>query len=279
MGGQVAQVDTQNYAGSQCGSNTSGILDHSGEFYTTALFQTRTSTGCSSLQTYKVGSNGQFTFVGDDVSTDGDHNGAYEVGVSAYSSNDQFAYGVQSQDYGGVFLAYRRDTAGDLVTNGSFTEKDPTYNPSDYNYAPWLIAADNASHLAVVMNEPFGPNCCSYFQLASYTINNQTSAISSTNTYENMPALQVYPDEIAMSWTGNLVAIGGGTGLQLFHFNGAAPATTFGGVLLPKVSIDQVAFDKSNHLYALSYSAAQLHVFTISGNTVTEAAGSPYSVP
>ena len=277
IGAQAAQIDTQKYAGYQCGTTFDpALLDHTGQFFTVGLYGS-SSGGCSSLQTYKVASNGQFTFVGDSVSTDGVHTSVYQTVVSTYSSNDLFAYGAQEQQGGGVYLAYRRASAGDLVVNGSFTEKDPTPNPTDSNYAPWLVAADNAGHLAAVMNEPFGPNCCSYFQLASYTINSQTGAISSTNTYQNMPATQIYPNDIAMSWSGNLVALGG-LGLELFHFNGASPATTFGGVLLPKVNIDKVAFDKNNHLYALSDSSGQLYVYTVTSSSVTEAPGSPYTI-
>ncbi|MGA8531511.1 MAG: hypothetical protein WB622_17460, partial [Acidobacteriaceae bacterium] len=199
IGAQAARIDTQSYAGYQCGGTAGpSLLDHNGQFFSVGLYGSA-SGDCSALQTYKLASNGEFTFLGDSVSTIGVHSTPYQVNVSTYSSNDLFAYGVQGQQEAAVFLAYRRGTAGDLVTNGSFTEKDPTPDPTYSNYAPWLVAADNASHLAVVMNQPFGSHCCSYFQLASYTINDQTGAISSTNTYQNMPVLQIYADDIAMS--------------------------------------------------------------------------------
>ena len=272
-GSKVGEIDTQGYSGSPCGTIDGGaVLDHTGQYLAVPLFGGAT---CAALQTYKIASNGDFTFLGDAESTDGVHSDIYQVGVSAISSNDLFAYGVQSQQEATVFLAYKRGAAGDWVTDESFTEKDPTFNPSDYNYAPWLVAADNAGHLAVVMNQPFGPNCCSTFSLASYTIDNQTGAIESTNTYTNMPVLKIYASDMAMSWGGNLVAVGG-LGLQIFHFNGAAPATAFGGVLLPKVNIAQVAWDKNNHLYALSTQTQQLYVYTVTPTSITEAPGSPY---
>lgn len=280
VGTQAAQIDTQKYAGYQCGT-TSGpsLLDHTGQYFVVGLAGT-TSNDCSSLQTFKVASNGEFTFLGDSVSTLSVHSSAYQVNLTTFSSNDLFAYGVQGQQEATVFLAYKRASAGDLVVDGSFTEKDPTPDPSTSAgpYAPWLVAADNASHLAVVMNQPFGSNCCSNFQLASYTINDQTGAIQSTNTYKNMPVLQIYADAIAMNWSGNLLAVGGSPGLQIFHFNGAAPATAFGGVLLPKTYIDQVAFDKNNHLYALSYESGQLYVYTVTSTGITPAPGSPYTI-
>ena len=94
-----------------------------------------------------------------------------------------------------------------------------------------------------------------------------------------MPTLQVYPESIAMSPAGNFVAVGGLPGLQISHFNGASPATADGGVLLSKVEIDQVGWDKSNHLYALSYPSGKLYVYTVTSTGITEAAGSPYKVP
>jgi hypothetical protein len=280
MGPQAAVIDTQRFAGYQCGTTLGPtLLDHGGQYFAVGLGG-NTSNECSSLQTYKIAPNGQFTFLGDSLSTLGVHQYAYQVNVTTWSSNDLFAYGVQTQQGAAAFLAYRRGSAGDLVVDGSFTEKDPTPDPSisSGNYAPALLAADNASHLAVVMNEPFGPNCCSYFQLASYTINDSTGAITSTNTWANMPALPFYPYALAMSWSGQFAAVGGSAGLQLYHFNGAAPATADGGVLLPKIAFDQVQWDKKNHLYALSYTSGQLYVYTVTSTGISEAAGSPYTI-
>jgi len=49
-------------------------------------------------------------------------------------------------------------------------------------------------------------------------------------------------------------------------------------VLLPNVNIDQLAWDNSNHLYALSYSAQALYVFTVTPTSTSEVAGSPFKV-
>jgi hypothetical protein len=122
--------------------------------------------------------------------------------------------------------------------------------PADSSYFPVAIAADPANHLAAAMNTPFSENSDT-FQLASFTINNTTGAIQSTDTYANMPTLQVYPTSMDMSWDGMLLAVGGCSGLELFHFNGANPPTAFGPPLPINVCFDHVAWDKSNHLYAI----------------------------
>ena len=116
----------------------------------------------------------------------------------------------------------------------------------------------------------YGPN-----QLASYTIDNTTGGIASTNTWQDMPILDSNNTNISMSTTGKLLAVFG-QGLQLFHFNGANPITAYSDVLLPKVAIDQIGWDKDNHLYALSYSSGELYVYTATPTSIKEVSGSPY---
>jgi hypothetical protein len=80
-----------------------------------------------------------------------------------------------------------------------------------------------------------------------------------------------------MSPSGKLLALAG-SGLQIFHFNGSSPITAFGSALLPGVSIDQLAWDKNNHLYALSYGTNKLYVYTVTTTSINEVAGSPLTV-
>jgi hypothetical protein len=282
VGSQAAQIDTASYGGGQCGA-TSGpsLLDHTGQYFAVQLTGASDSNGCAALQTYKIASTGQFTFLGDAESTDGYHGMPFNLSISTWSSNDLFAYGVQSQVYANAFVAFRRASAGDLVTNTQFSQTGPQPNPSytnnEGNYFPDAVAADPSGHMAAAMNTPFVPNS-NTFQLASFTINGTTGAISSSNTYANMPVLKVYPGVMSMSWEGNLLAVGGSPGLELFHFNGAAPPTAYGSVLLPSVDISQVAWDKSNHLYALSDSSQDLYVYTVTATSITPAPGSPYKM-
>jgi len=86
---------------------------------------------------------------------------------------------------------------------------------------------------------------------------------------------------MAMSPAGNLLAVASGNpdlgGLQLFHFNGAAPATAFGSEFYDW-PIDQIMWDSKDHLYALDDTFNNLTVFTVTPTTVTQT-GSPYSLP
>jgi hypothetical protein len=76
---------------------------------------------------------------------------------------------------------------------------------------------------------------------------------------------------------GKLLAVAGATGLQVFHFNGAHPIKHY-TPLLATDPIDQIFWDSSNHLYAISSSASKLYVFTVTETKYRQAPGSPYSI-
>jgi hypothetical protein len=80
-----------------------------------------------------------------------------------------------------------------------------------------------------------------------------------------------------MSPSGQLLAVGGSAGLQIFRFNGAAAPTRYTGLLV-NVEIDQMFWDKQDHLYAISRPAGRLYVFTITSTSVHQAPGSPYAI-
>jgi len=137
-----------------------------------------------------------------------------------------------------------------------------------------------------------GDYSSSRLQVASYTINPSTGAITSTNTYSKMPIVQTgwysedqdyldAPFATAMSPAGNLYAVAttdwNYSGIQLFHFNGAAPATSFGNPFY-EWPVDRMMWDSHNHLYALQYQLHRLQVFTITPTSIKQT-GSPYNLP
>jgi hypothetical protein len=77
---------------------------------------------------------------------------------------------------------------GVFEVNSAFSEVDPTTNPDrQWIYHPAFVKADPTGHLAVVLFPVDQYGDPGSYQLASYTINPSTGAISSTNTYKNMP--------------------------------------------------------------------------------------------
>jgi hypothetical protein len=293
VGRQASEIDTQGYSGAECG-NTSGLasfLDHSGKYFYVQLsgIFDGGSVACVAWQSYQVESNGTLKFLGSiDYSGSSGHDATPTLGPTV-SGNDKFAYGVFDEFAGystTSFSTLTRAAGGALEETENFTEKDPAIDPNlkdgPWGYFPYLVQADPASHLAVLLvpisfplegNQEYGPN-----QLASYTIGS-TGSISSTNTWKDMPTPAVTNvGTMNMSPSGKLLAVAGNPGLQIFHFNGAAPITKYSALLLPTVEIDRLAWDNTNHLYALSYSAAELYVYTVTPTSIGEVSGSPYKV-
>jgi hypothetical protein len=295
VGEQQGEVNTQSYGGAQCGNTTglSTFLDHTGKYYylqLSGIFDSG-SVACVAWQSYELKSNGTLDFLGSmEYSGYGGHD-ASPSSLPTVSSNDKFAYGIFDQ-YSGFFYTtfstLKRASSGDLETISNFKETDPQADQNvpngPWSFFPVAVQADPSSHLAVLLQNQSFAGCCGYFgpmQLASYSINSSTGSVSSTNKYEDMPTPSITVTgslgEMEMSPSGKLLALAG-TGLEIFHFNGASPITEFGSALLPGISINQLAWDNNNHLYALSYGTNKLYVYTVTTTSIKEVAGSPFTV-
>jgi len=146
-------------------------------------------------------------------------------------------------------------------------------------YCPYLAAADPINHVAIALT-PLNDSTWQQVaptQFAAYT-SDASGNLTTNNTLSNMPRTAVGGVlHYWMSPSGKLLAVAGTGGLQVFHFNGANPITHYTG-LLTKNQVDQVFWDNSSHLYAMSRAAGKLFVFTVTPTSVTEAAGSPYAI-
>ena len=165
--------------------------------------------------------------------------------------------------------------------------------PLGWRWVSFVMTADPTNHLAVAMtgeSGDFGPcgDVVHLTQLASFTVASDGN-LTSTNTPANMPTPQVDPGVLNMSPSGQFLAVGGATtfntvingtqtpGLQVFHFNGANPITSFSKVLTT-APIDAIRWDNNNHLYALSNSTKKLYAYTVTSSGVTAVPGSPYTI-
>jgi len=101
--------------------------------------------------------------------------------------------------------------------------------------------------------------------------------LTTKSSYENMPDYQVYPHTASISPTGNLLAVGGGSAFQLFHFNGSAPVTKFSPAIAAGDNLLEFGWDNNNHLYSLTGTA--LLVYTVTPTSIEQAPGSPISIP
>jgi hypothetical protein len=103
--------------------------------------------------------------------------------------------------------------------------------------------------------------------------------LKTTSTYKNMAVAETGGGTMRMSPSGKLLAVGG-SGLEIFHFNGGSPLTKY-KTLLTTDSIGQILWDDDNHMYALgsdTKGTGKLWVYTVTLTSVAEAPGSPYSI-
>jgi hypothetical protein len=197
--------------------------------------------------------------------------------IASFIGNNHYAYSSSCYHWTPYIYGLQRlsDGAITLLNDNVSTPEAPE---GDF-YCTSLAAADTTNHVAVAVQplsgstfQPVGP-----YQLAVYTADG-AGDLSTTSTYENMPAVEV--GGVTDYWaspSGKFLAVGGQSGMQIFHFNGANPITKYTDLLVSE-EVDQVFWDNANHLYAIGANAGKLWVFTVTSTSVTQAPGSPHSI-
>ncbi|MGB6110841.1 MAG: hypothetical protein WBG35_06930 [Acidobacteriaceae bacterium] len=267
IGKQAAAIDTSNYDGSQCEFTNSkggpagtigGILDPSGQ---TIYVLLENGTGCVAYQAFNIAkSNGAFAFKGTTIQEDGTGD-PYSLSIPG---SNHFAYDIRTDGANMWFLyGFKR------LSNGSFEHIDfkqagPAWlaNNSDAFYS---LAADSTNHLAAGIAG----------RLASFTVDSAGN-LTTTNTANELPSGS---GTMKISPAGNLLAVyTGDQGLKIYHFNGAKPITPYSEGL-ESAPIDQLAWDNSNHLFAIGVNSRLLFEYTITPTKITAVPGSPFATP
>ena len=200
-----------------------------------------------------------------------------------FTGNNDFAYGAFCwTGRGSEIRTYTRHNDGALVegVGGEFPEA-----PSgDAFCAGDIVAADSTGHLAFsfqaqpppLLGDPNGD------YLGAYSTSDKGN-LTTTSTYKNMAMVAggagAVLGTMSMSPSGKLLAVTTGTGVQIFHFNGAKPVTKFTEVIGTSGWINQIQWDNDNHLYAINGASGKLHVYTVTTASAVEAHGSPYTIP
>ena len=272
---QVFTLNTQNFLGANCGATGGAVLDHTGQNLYVLLNATGGPGVCAAYQTYNIAkSSGALTFNGAAVHDTSDPEQGAGFFAFTITGNDEFAYATNVFDpYIPGLSALQRESSGtlDYVT---FNEANPTPPSGAPYYFPFNLTADPTNHLAIALEIPGGD-----MQLGSFTVDEHGN-ISSTNTSANMPNPHVYPTAMNMSPSGKFLAVAtdfAEPGLQVFHFNGANPITSFSGVLTT-APIYEIHWDNNDHLYALSNSTNKLYAYTVTSSSITAVPGSPYTI-
>ena len=241
------------------------FLDHTGH----SLYNNDYNCENATYQAFAVENGGTLKFL--DYANAGSP--SYE-GVLSFIGNNEYAYGASCYHFTPDIYGVKRSSSGAL----SMLKFNPPFPPAKSgSWCPAMAASDTTNHLAVPMVPSNDGGQTVPYQLATYTVSS-TGALSTSSTAANMPKVAVGTVlDIDMAPGGKLLAVAGTSGLQIFHFNGAAPMTAYTG-LLTKDQVNEVFWDNDNHLFAVSQPSGKLFVFTVTPSGYSQAAGSPHTI-
>jgi 6-phosphogluconolactonase (cycloisomerase 2 family) len=285
----ASQTDV-NQTVNKCAEGSGIFFDRTGQ----TLYHVETRIDCANngVASFSIDqTSGNLAYLGNVVA------GRYLSGQVAVSGNNQFAYSALSECMYPAFSAFARASNGLLSLNKSFQRPSPPAPPPGApptgfvtGYVPGLSATDSTNHIVFAELPCFGQGGPTQTQLATYTID-ASGNLSTTDTYATMPAAPILTTkngELLISPSDKFLAVADTGGLQIYHFNGANSVTTFTDVLTTD-NISQIAWDKEDHLYAITgnvattpaggfKNASKLYVFTVTDKSVTQAPGSPYTI-
>jgi hypothetical protein len=244
-------------------------------------------------------SNGELTFL--------DNAGDFLLSGATLSflGNDHFVYTPSCNSaYGNSpspqVAVLERLSNGELATTNAGAALPPAPMDKSYPggpvpgyYCPFEMATDPTNHAAITLNSFdnvdggdgeggfYGP-----VVIATFTAD-ANGNLKTTSTYKNMAVAETISGgsnegnnaPVRMSPSGKLLAVGG-SGLEIFHFNGGDQVTKY-KLMLTGNSIGQILWDENNHMYALGSTAkgaGELWVYTVTPTSITEASGSPYPI-
>jgi hypothetical protein len=298
--GQVSQINTHLYTGNECGTAQGAVLDHTGHVVYSQLYTDQPvandAEACAALQSFNISSSGALSFLGAtefNTETQSGLNSGSST-LIALSGSGNYAYSA-AYDHGCnvVTWDFNRESNGVMMSNSQQYLTVPSTSPG-WRWGAWVTTADPTNHLAVAMSlqsGDFGPcgDVNHLTRLASFTIASDGS-LSTTNTAGNLITPQVDPEVLNMSPSGQFLAMGGHEpnqdsfgntqtpGFEVFHFNGVSPITSYSGVLTT-TPINEIHWDNSNHVYAVSNSAKKIYVYTVTSSGIRAAPGSPFTIP
>jgi hypothetical protein len=209
----------------------------------------------------------------------------------SFLANNMFAYSADASQT--ACMDHRSLTAFERASNGVLTALDianplPPTPEDGHFYCVQSIATDPSNHIAAVLyDEDASGKQYGNPVMATFTAGS-TGELTTTSASENMAqvAIDVYNQLPTVSWmrmapSGKFLAVAAYSGIEVFHFNGASPMTKLKILEFPgpgPLNTMQMYWDNADHLYAYDGNGT-LSVYTVTSKSVTEAPGSPYSVP
>jgi len=283
--GSLKKVETINptvYNPGGCGNPGQFRIDHSGDI----LYNVSEDPDCfgTHFQYFKINdTTGKLDYTGDTA----------ELGTSIFEidflGSNKDAYSpictVYDHEEVGYTVGLERHSDGDL-TEVNLGNLGPATPEEGNSYCPYTFATDPTDHMAALLqDEDSDGDLYGLPVIATYTAS-ANGKLTTSSTYHNMPVVETATEtyeslSMRMSPSGKYLAVGAINGVEIFHFKGSAQATKYKTLLAGK-TIVEVYWDSNNHLYALvsdSPGTGKLYVYTVTSTSVTEATGSPYSIP
>jgi len=232
------------------------------------------------FQAWKIDSDGTLQFLGNTPMNEELMN-TNQVSPLYFLGNNKYGLQIGCIPYfdEGLFASYQRESGGALDESLAYEESvQQPAAPSDEGYCGNFLATDDANHAAVELaistsTEGYGANLGA---LASYTADSNGN-LTTLDTSETVAQVNVgLVAAMSISPAGDLLAVGGYHGFQIFHFNGALPITHYSSVLQAGNHFEEFGWDKSNHLFAVSTDG--LRVYNITPLGYSEAPGSPVPI-
>lgn len=237
------------------------------------------------IQSYKINSDGSLTFLANSGGASED----WTMGPPVVLGTNGYLYvaGFYGQGgVGGLMQSYKRQSNGAMELDNPEIAY-PAPKQSGYMYFPNpVLAADSSDHIAAAMQLQSGSGeILNPVLLASFTAQSNGN-LTTSNTQSEMASTALNGVYVmSISPANNFLAVAGGgpnhpaggKGFQIFRFNGGSPIKADSGVLQSKYLIDQLGWDKSNHLYALG--GGYLFVYNVTTSGIEQVSGSPYSIP
>jgi hypothetical protein len=266
---QVSSINAQGYNGYTDGGPVNLFLDHTG----TSLYDEDVYGNEGANNTYQFfdinRESGALTYLG--ATSTATPN--FETPLS-FVGNNQYAFGAACYHGYQDIYGFTRSGTG-VLTEMNFTPPIPAAKSGAY--CPYLATADGRNNVAISLTPTNDLTVIGPTQLGVYSADSSGN-LTTTSTYENMPKVAVGSIyAMSVSPSGELLAVAGQYGLQVFHFNGADPITRYTG-LLTNEEISQISWDNDNHLYAISQTPGELFVFTVTPTNHGQGPGSPYAI-
>jgi hypothetical protein len=198
-----------------------------------------------------------------------------------FLGNDHYLYSGENQ----TIYGWTRTSNGSLA-QGPNTIQMPLAPPGYVPNLGLVAAGDPANHMAFTFTFNQGSTSGSEWgpeQIGIYTAD-ALGNLATTGTYLTMPTDSIGTGtydasyDIQFSPSGKLLAVAGQNGMQFLHFDGVNTVTPYTGVLI-NAPVFEFRWDNYNHVFAFEGPTGKLHILTVTPTSVTEAPGSPYTLP